>query len=271
MSKGRKLAVEPMTIDQLAQRSGVTTRNIRAYQTKGLLPAPRVGSSSRAGIYDASHLSRLRLIARLQDAGFSLAGVARLLDAWDTGETLEQVLGIGEVVESARGTDTTFISREELARSVPTGFDVEEATRAMVGAGVLVPAKGGFELRHPLLLELAREAALGGIPAPLMVEELARVGAVIEEIARRFVSHFHRYVSGPYVQAGMPLDQLPALQSRLRRLRKLSQHLLTPLMSDALDRETEALMRKLLPKPEGNEDKGPPVEAKRPRRRPRPS
>lgn len=267
MSKGRKLPVEQMTIDELAQRSGVTTRNIRAYQTKGLLPAPRVGSTGRAGIYDASHLSRLRLIARLQDAGFSLAGVARLLDAWDTGETLEQVLGIGEVVESARGTETTFVSREEVARSVPAGFDVDEATRALVAAGVLVPAKGGFELRHPLLLELAREAALGGIPAELMVEELARVGAVLDEIARRFVSHFHRYVSGPYVQAGMPLDQLPALQARLRRLRKLSQHLLTPLMSDALDREAEALMRKLLPKPEGEEGRAAAAPARKPRRR----
>lgn len=266
MSKGRKLPVEQMTIDQLAQRSGVTTRNIRAYQTKGLLPAPRVGSTGRVGIYDASHLSRLRLIARLQDAGFSLAGVARLLDAWDTGETLEQVLGIGEVVESARGTETTQVSREEVARSVPAGFDVDEAIKAMVAAGVLVPAKGGFVLRHPLLLELAREAALGGIPAKLMVEELARVGEVLEEIARRFVSHFHRYVSGPYVQAGMPLDQLPALQARLRRMRKLSQHLLTPLMSDALDRETEALMRKLLPKPNGEEGKAGTAPGRKPRR-----
>jgi DNA-binding transcriptional MerR regulator len=267
MSKGRTLPVEQMTIDQLALRSGVTTRNIRAYQTKGLLPAPRVGTTGRVGIYDASHLSRLRLIARLQDAGFSLAGVARLLGAWDTGETLEQVLGIGEVVESARGTDATFITRGQVAGAMPAGFDLDEAIRAMVAAGALVSVKGGFELRHPLLLELAREAALGGIPTQLMVEELARVSQVLEEIARRFVSHFHRYVSGPYVQAGMPLEQLPALQARLRRLRKLSQHLLTPLMSDALDRETDALMRKLLPKPEGEEGAAAPALGRRPRRR----
>jgi DNA-binding transcriptional MerR regulator len=206
------------------------------------------------GIYDAGHLSRLRLVARLQDAGFSLAGVARLLDAWDTGQTLEQVLGIGEVVEATRGNDTTFISREEVSRSVPKGFDVDDAIKAMVMSGVLVKARDGFELRHPLLLELAREAAHGGFPAQLMVDELALVGGAIDEIARRFVSHFHRYVSGPYVQAGMPLDQLPALQARLKRLRTLAQHLMTPLMSDALDRETEALMRKLLPKPTVEED-----------------
>ena len=267
MSKGRKLPIEQMTIDELAQRSGVTTRNIRAYQTKGLLPAPRVGSSGRIGIYDAGHLARLRLIARLQDAGFSLAGVARLLDAWDTGQTLEQVLGIGEVVESARDSESTFITRAELARSVPGGFGVDEAIAGLQLSGVLVAVKGGFELRHPLMLELAREAAHGGIPGRLMVEELTTVSQVIEDIARRFVSHFHRYVSGPYVQAGMPIDQLPALQARLRRLRMLAQHLLTPLMSDALDREAEALMRKLLPKPDGEEGAGKPASKTHRRRR----
>ena len=31
-----------LTIDELAQRTGLTTRNIRAYQSRGLLPPPEV-------------------------------------------------------------------------------------------------------------------------------------------------------------------------------------------------------------------------------------
>jgi hypothetical protein len=63
------------------------------------------------------------------------------------------------------------------------------------------------------------------------------------------------------------MEQLPSLQARLRRLRMLSQNLLTPLMSDALDRETEALMRKLLPKPTEALELPEPERAKPPRRR----
>ena len=37
------------TVDQLALVSGLTTRNIRAHQTRGLLPPPRV--RGRTGYY----------------------------------------------------------------------------------------------------------------------------------------------------------------------------------------------------------------------------
>jgi hypothetical protein len=116
-------------------------------------------------------------------------------------------------------------------------------------AGVVAAVAGGFELRQPLVLEMAREAMRSGVPPAVMLDELVRMGQALDEIARRFVSHFHRYVSGPYVEAGMPHERLPEVQEQLRRLRTLAQHLLTPLMSDALDREAEVLMRKLLPRP----------------------
>ena len=31
-----------MTIDELARRAGTTTRNVRSYQTRGILPPPRM-------------------------------------------------------------------------------------------------------------------------------------------------------------------------------------------------------------------------------------
>src|SRR5690348_8532613 len=72
-------AAEPerMTIDALAQAAGTTTRNVRAYQTRGLLPAPLV--VGRVGYYGDAHLERLRLIANLQERGYSLAAIADLL------------------------------------------------------------------------------------------------------------------------------------------------------------------------------------------------
>src|SRR5919199_2656942 len=82
---------ERMTVDELAQRAGTPPRNVRNYQTRGLLPPPRL--VGRVGYYDEGHLGRLRLIAQLQDQGFSLAGIAELLRAWEQGRSLADLLG----------------------------------------------------------------------------------------------------------------------------------------------------------------------------------
>jgi DNA-binding transcriptional MerR regulator len=81
-----------LTVDQLARLAGTTTRNIRAFQTMGLLPRPVL--SGRTGIYRQEHLDRLRTILRLQAQGFSLGALASLFAAWEQGLTLAQVLGL---------------------------------------------------------------------------------------------------------------------------------------------------------------------------------
>src|SRR5207248_10687665 len=80
----------PMTIDELARAAGTTTRNVRAYQTRGLLPSPRI--VGRVGHYGAGHLARLRLIAKLQDQGFSLAAIDRLMAAWHARQSVSELL-----------------------------------------------------------------------------------------------------------------------------------------------------------------------------------
>src|SRR5580693_8475137 len=66
----------PLTVDQLARRAGTTTRNVRAFQTLGLLPRPTL--RGRTGHYGPEHLDRLRAILRLQQAGFSLGALRAL-------------------------------------------------------------------------------------------------------------------------------------------------------------------------------------------------
>jgi DNA-binding transcriptional MerR regulator len=79
-------------IETAAQLTGLSTRNIRAYQSLGLLPRPRL--TGRIGRYEPSHLGRLRTIGRLQAQGFSLAGIKVLFDAHDRGVSLDGVLGM---------------------------------------------------------------------------------------------------------------------------------------------------------------------------------
>ena len=69
------LSDNALTIEQLAAETGMSVRNIRAHQARGLLPAPEV--RSRIGYYGPEHVAQLRLIRELQDDGFNLGGIKR--------------------------------------------------------------------------------------------------------------------------------------------------------------------------------------------------
>lgn len=60
----------PMRIGELASRVGTTTRTLRYYEARGLLPARRDGQGHRA--YDESDVRLLQQIRTLRDFGFEL-------------------------------------------------------------------------------------------------------------------------------------------------------------------------------------------------------
>src|SRR3954453_2692654 len=62
--------VSDLTIDELARQTGMTVRNLRAHQSRGLLPPPEV--RGRTGYYGADHLARVERIRDLQPEGFNL-------------------------------------------------------------------------------------------------------------------------------------------------------------------------------------------------------
>src|ERR1700719_1188783 len=89
-------------IDDLARLAGTTTRNIRVYRDRGLLPPPlRVG---RIALFNDTHLTRLRLITSMLDRGYNIAHVREMLSAWEEGKNLGDVLGLETAIA---GTWTT--------------------------------------------------------------------------------------------------------------------------------------------------------------------
>lgn len=66
-----------LTLDELAQRVGTSTRTIRFYIAQGLLPGP--GSRGKAASYGPEHLIRLRLIRLLGARRVPLAEIQALL------------------------------------------------------------------------------------------------------------------------------------------------------------------------------------------------
>jgi DNA-binding transcriptional MerR regulator len=74
-----------MRVEQLSVHADVSVDTIRYYQSKGLLDPPR--RQGRVAWYDDTHLQRLARVRTLQQRGFTLATIARLvsgdLDAAD--------------------------------------------------------------------------------------------------------------------------------------------------------------------------------------------
>lgn len=68
---------EELTIDQLARRTGMTARNVRAHQSRGLLAPPTL--RGRTGYYGPDHVARVKLIQELQEDGYSLDLIKRIL------------------------------------------------------------------------------------------------------------------------------------------------------------------------------------------------
>ncbi|MFI1448116.1 MerR family transcriptional regulator [Streptomyces virginiae] len=72
-----------MRIGELAERAGTSTRTLRYYESRGLLPARRDGNGHRT--YDEDDLRLLRQIRMLQDFDFELEETRPFVDCLRAG------------------------------------------------------------------------------------------------------------------------------------------------------------------------------------------
>src|SRR3954449_1086562 len=89
-----------LTIEGLAHETGLSVRNLRSHQARGLLPPPEV--RGRIGYYGPEHIERIRLIQELQGEGLKLDGIKRLLEeSTGAGAGLLRVKHAAEAFEEA--------------------------------------------------------------------------------------------------------------------------------------------------------------------------
>ncbi|MDQ4069737.1 MAG: MerR family transcriptional regulator [Actinomycetota bacterium] len=228
-----------MTIDELARASGVTSRNIRAYQTRGLLPPPRV--EGRVGYYDDSHLARLRYVSSLQERGFSLAAIQCLLEAWDQGRNLTDVLGFEEAL-TAPWTDEKpeRLPLDRLLAMFPEAVDDPSLVDRAEELGLLVAVGDEFEAPSPKLLRVGAELVAAGIPLSAALDEYERLVADAARIASRFVELFETNLWEPFVAAGMPAERLSELTQALQRVRPLATAAMEATLAHAMERAVAA-------------------------------
>jgi DNA-binding transcriptional MerR regulator len=207
-----------LTIDELARRSGMTVRNIRAHQSRGLLPPPEV--RARTGYYGPEHVARLRLIQDMQAGGFNLKAIERIVEASDGAS--EQVLDFRQaVLDSFAEEEPEFATAEELQARL--GGPVEgKVFRKAQRLGLIRPlGDGRFELPSPTLARAAEELVALGIP----LSHALAVGEAIQRhsraIAEAFVRLFMQDVMGGQ-DPPRTAEQWRELRETLDRLRPLA-------------------------------------------------
>ncbi|HEX8104810.1 MAG TPA: MerR family transcriptional regulator [Solirubrobacteraceae bacterium] len=235
---------EELTVEQLAYETGMSVRNIRNHQSRGLLPPPEV--RARTGYYGRRHVERLRLIQELQAEGFKLTAIERLIG--EHGDGADRFLGLRRAVTAPAGGEAPeIVSAAELAeRFGPLDDDGKTIARAQK-LGILVPlGDGRFEAPAPGLLRAAEEVTRRGVPlvAALTVIEKARRNA--QSTARAFVKLFLDEVWRPFDEAGRPAERWPEITESIEQLRPLAADALLAVFQQTMTAEVEDAFGKLL-------------------------
>jgi DNA-binding transcriptional MerR regulator len=185
-----------LTIEQLAAQSGMTVRNIRSHQARGLMSPPEV--RVRVGYYGPEHLAQLQMIRNLQDEGFNLGGIKRLLD--DTEGTADRLLRFKEALSEVADERAETLTIAQLGRRFRTS--AEEAPAVLERAerlGVLVPAgEGLYEVPSPSLLAVAEEVVARGIPLDAAFDVFEELERHCDAVASAFVELFIAQVWRPF-------------------------------------------------------------------------
>jgi DNA-binding transcriptional MerR regulator len=210
--------VEWRTIDELARASGVTVRNIRAYQARGLLPPPQV--RARTGYYGPGHEARLELIKELQGEGVKLDTIKKLLDT--TGGSTEQVVHfIRRVRELFAAEQRQIVHVDELRERF--GDDGAGLLRRALKLDMLREVGDNqYEEVSPRLMGVAQSMVEMGIPLTRSLDVVEQLRKHADGIAKIYVELFLGEVWRPFDDSGRPEAQWPQVYETIEQLRKVS-------------------------------------------------
>ena len=235
-----------LTIEELASQAGTATTTVRMYQSKGLLPPPE--RQGRIGYYGQGHLARLRLIAELQEQGFSLASIKRLTEAWESGRGLNDVLGLETQVAATWAPETPVRLKLSQFKEL---FASQMITPAIIQRAIRLHLIGldGFAVtvKSPKLLGVGIDLVRVGLPIMEMLDELELLQATAAAIADRFTAVFERHMWEPFVAAGLPADQIRPLTESLQRLNALAEDVVNVVLRDALRRKAGEFLAQQAP------------------------
>jgi DNA-binding transcriptional MerR regulator len=224
---------EPFRVEQLAAAAGVGVGTVRFYQARDLLDPPR--RRGRVALYDEAHLARLHRIRSLQQQGFTLAQIRRVLRETPPRGAREQSL-VSALVEESVGDRT--LSRAELAAEAGVP---EALIRAVEAAGLVEPLEIDGEQRFSGAdCEMARAALAileAGFPLPELLRHAVRHAQNVQELSDAAIELFDAHVRKRGPNANDPEAIATAFRALLPQLTRLvALHFHRMLVNRALNR-----------------------------------
>ena len=208
--------VEELTVDELAARTGMTVRTVRFYAAEGLLPAPE--RRGRIAYYGAQHRLRLDLIRDLQEHGYTLAAIERVLvriplDASAADFAMQAAMLAPWMPERPEELDRAALERRAGRRLTREDVDL------LVSLGVI--DRAGRDVFRTTSSALGMGLELIDLPVPAAV--LREAAEVIHEhaaaVAEGLTEVFRRGIWEPFRRGETSdRDQLAVVVSRLRPL-----------------------------------------------------
>lgn len=209
-----------LTVDELAARTGTTVRTVRFYASEGLLPAPQ--RRGRIAYYDARHRMRLDLIRTLQEHGYTLAAIERVLARIPHDAAPAEYVVHGAVLAPWLPEQTEVLDRHALDRRVGRHLD-ERMLGYLVEVGALErigAVDGGEDTYRTSSAVLGY--ALELLELPVTPEFLSESAQIIEThataVAEGLNELFARTIWGPYQRGELEHEQVVALLDRIRPL-----------------------------------------------------
>jgi DNA-binding transcriptional MerR regulator len=230
-------------IDDLARIAGTTTRNIRVYRDRGLLPAPvRVG---RIAVFNDTHLTRLRLITSMLDRGYNIAHVHEMLSAWEEGKNLGDVLGLETALVGSWATEKPeTMTRAEAGRLI----DDAQAFDRLVKLQLIRLEDDRATIMRPKLIEAFNEIRGFGIGIGKLIDVHEQVLPHIDEISRILVSAGAEHVQDR-IKPGvaLPADtEIAELITMLVRFRTVAVTAVTGTLASSIESTIESLASRIL-------------------------
>lgn len=222
------------TIDQLADRVGMTVRNVRAHQSRGLLPPPT--RRGRANHYGPEHEQALLRIRELQAQGYNLTAIAAEVTPDETSSLRRLVLA--PLLEH----DEVRLSWTEIAGMYGQRPSRDRRVRALATGLVEEDADGTFVAPSRQLLLGARALLDLGVPFDEMFDMQVELASVTREVARRFVEMCYECAIQPFGDRPVPRERWIDVHERFDRLRGLMASVLAATFTVTVRRATEAML-----------------------------
>lgn len=231
-----------LTVEQLAYETGMSVRNIRNHQSRGLLPPPEV--RARIGYYGPQHVARLRLIQEMQGEGFKLSAISRLIG--EHGADADRFVGLRQAVTAPFATEAPeVLSREELAERFKVDDDRLLAKAQKLGL-LIDLGDDRYEAPSPALLQAAEDVLKMGISLSAALSAIEKLNRNSQSSARTFVNLFVEELWKPFDEAGRPDEGWAEIIESIERLRPLAVEALNATFRLTLTTEVEKAFGEVL-------------------------